>query len=421
MARRIADKTLDSREARRKLKPRGKPYWRAVERGLHLGYRRHADSAGPWIARHYLGQQRYEEEHVGIADDLSDADGVAVLDYWQAVDAVRARARLRAHAAAGKTGPYTVADACNAYLEFLTRERRTSYQVGVRMRAHTLPALGEIEVAKLTADRLRCWHTALAAQPARLRSSAGKQKYRELSDDEEAVRRRRASANVCLAQLKAALNLAFAEGKVASDSAWRKVKPFRDVNAARERYLTISDAKRLMNACPADFRNLVRGALETGARYSELARMTCADYNADVGTVAIRTSKTSKPRHVILTADGTSFFEQLCAGRAGSEPIFKKADGARWGVSHQGRPMRLACQHANIDPPIGFHQLRHSWASLSVMAGMPLMVVAKNLGHADTKMVEKHYGHLAPSYIADTIRKHAPRFAAVKSNVRAIR
>ena len=50
------------------------------------------------------------------------------------------------------------------------------------------------------------------------------------------------------------------------------------------------------------------------------------------------------------------------------------------------------------------------------------MVVAKNLGHADTRMVEKHYGHLAPSYIADAIRAHAPRFGMESgSNVKAIR
>ena len=35
------------------------------------------------------------------------------------------------------------------------------------------------------------------------------------------------------------------------------------------------------------------------------------------------------------------------------------------------------------------------------MGGMPLMVVARNLGHADTRMVERHYGHLAPSYVAE--------------------
>ena len=44
------------------------------------------------------------------------------------------------------------------------------------------------------------------------------------------------------------------------------------------------------------------------------------------------------------------------------------------------------------------------------MAGVPLMVVAKNLGHSDTSMVEKHYGHLAPSYIVDAIRARAPKF-----------
>jgi len=44
--------------------------------------------------------------------------------------------------------------------------------------------------------------------------------------------------------------------------------------------------------------------------------------------------------------------------------------------------------------------------------------VAKNLGHADTRMVEKHYGHLAPSFIIDAIHAGAPRFTgALKSAV----
>ena len=49
------------------------------------------------------------------------------------------------------------------------------------------------------------------------------------------------------------------------------------------------------------------------------------------------------------------------------------------------------------------------------------MVVGKSLGHADTRMVEKHYRHLAPNYVADTIRQHAPQFGKVESNVRSIR
>jgi integrase len=72
--------------------------------------------------------------------------------------------------------------------------------------------------------------------------------------------------------------------------------------------------------------------------------------------------------------------------------------------------MKAACKAANIAPPLNFHGLRHTWASLTVMNGAPLLVVAKNLGHTDTRMVERHYGHLAPSFIADEIRRAAPRF-----------
>lgn len=36
------------------------------------------------------------------------------------------------------------------------------------------------------------------------------------------------------------------------------------------------------------------------------------------------------------------------------------------------------------------------------------MVVARNLEHADTRMVEKHYGHLATSYVREAIRAAKP-------------
>ncbi len=48
------------------------------------------------------------------------------------------------------------------------------------------------------------------------------------------------------------------------------------------------------------------------------------------------------------------------------------------------------------------------------MANVPLVVVAKNLGHADTRMCEKHYAHLAPSYVAEAIRSQAPKLGIVK-------
>ena len=55
------------------------------------------------------------------------------------------------------------------------------------------------------------------------------------------------------------------------------------------------------------------------------------------------------------------------------------------------------------------------------MNGAPLMVVARALGHTSTRMVERVYGHLAPSYEADAIRAAAPRFGITPGNVRTLR
>ena len=170
----------------------------------------------------------------------------------------------------------------------------------------------------------------------------------------------------------------------------------------------IAEAQRLINACAPEFRSLVQAALQTGCRYGELCRIEVTDFNRDAGTLAIRKSKSDKARHVVLTDEGAEFFKGLSAGRAGNEPMF----GRQWGVSHQLRPMAEAVIRARITPAISFHGLRHTWASHAVMNGVPLLVVAKNLGHA----VEKHYGHLAPSYIADAIRAGAPRFGMVESS-----
>jgi integrase len=412
MARKVRDARLDSREARSKLRPRGKCYWRTIERELHVGYRRLKGKAGTWWARHYIGNRNYEFESLGIADDLSDADGVAILNFWQAQEKARERMVSRAHAAnGGSNKPLSVRATVEDYLEWLESNRKSAYDSRRRAEAFIYPRLGDIACDALTTDTLRKWHAGLAKEAPRLRTAKGqKQRHRSTDGDEESVRRRQASANRVFTILKAALNHGFRDGKITSDGVWRKVKPFRSVDAARIRYLTLAEAQRLINAADTEFRPLLRAALETGARYGELIRLQVHDFNPEAGTIAIRRSKSGKARHVVLTEEGAVFFRQQCIGRVGSEQIFRRSNGSQWKASHQGRPMAAACERAKIKPRISFHGLRHTWASLAVMNAVPLLVVARNLGHADTRMVERHYGHLAPSYITDAIRAGAPRF-----------
>src|SRR4029079_12430723 len=131
MARKVRDASLDSRAARNKLQARGKPYYRAIDPGLHLGYRKLRGGAGKWVVRHYAGGQTYAVETIATADDLSDATFTGreltsakikptdVLSFSQAQEKARAMRDERSKSAAGVFGPYTIDAAMADYLQFL--------------------------------------------------------------------------------------------------------------------------------------------------------------------------------------------------------------------------------------------------------------------------------------------------------------
>jgi integrase len=302
-------------------------------------------------------------------------------------------------------GPFTVADALTAY--FNAYERRGGKALG-RMRSATrnyiLPNLGSMPVAKLTRPRLIAWHESIAASAPRVRGRTGDApKFRTHKEDAETIRRRRSTANRVLTILKAALNKARQDGRIANDYAWAQVRAFREVDAARLRYLSDDEVRRLVNTCGSDFRALVTAALMTGCRFGELTALVVEDFNTDSGTIHIRTSKSGKPRHVAVADEGRLFFTRQCLGKLPSSRLFTRANGRPWSASDQQRPLAAASSDAQV-APITFHGLRHTYASRLAMKGVPLAVIATQLGHSDIRMVEKHYGHMAPNYVADTVR-----------------
>jgi integrase len=207
-----------------------------------------------------------------------------------------------------------------------------------------------------------------------------------------------------LTLLKAALNFAYREGKVPSDDAWRRVEAFKKVQAARIRYLTDDEATRFVNACTPDLRRLVIAALLTGCRYQELATLRPTDVDLDAAVLTIRASKSGSARAVVLTDEAVKFFQQVMTGKASHAVLLPRADGGAWGKSHQFRPLRVACNAASITPAASFHILRHTHASRLAMKGVPMHVIAAQLGHSSVKVTERHYAHLSPGYVADTIR-----------------
>jgi integrase len=66
--------------------------------------------------------------------------------------------------------------------------------------------------------------------------------------------------------------------------------------------------------------------------------------------------------------------------------------------------MTETCLGAGVQQA-GFHILRHTYGSRLAMAGVPMAVIAEALGHADERITQKYYAHLAPSCFRDAVRQ----------------
>ena len=413
MAKQVKDAALGTREARRRLKTQAEPHWRSIENGLHLGYRKR-EKGGSWIGRRFTEAKKYTKCKLGVADDFEDADGLKTLSFQQAIEALRkwAQSEVRIEAGIGEAhiGPYTVANAMEDYLRHYAVQGKGLSVAKAIVNANILPELRDIRVDRLSTKKISDWLHKLATNPARLRTgkAADVPNIRKSSSDPDFIRARRATANRVLNVFKAALNYAWREGKVASDTEWRRVKPFKSVDSPVIRYLSPDECTRLVAVCDDDFKLMVQAALLTGCRYGELAKLRVHDFNPDSATVIVRESKSGQSRHVVLTDEGRAFFLLLIAQKDGGHLLLTHDNGMVWGKSHQHRPLKEACKEAKISPAISFHILRHTHGSILAMKGVPMPVIAKQLGHADTRMTEKHYAHLSPSYVADTIRQNFP-------------
>ena len=404
MGRQVRDFKLGTPEARSKLKQRHDPYWREIVPGLHIGYRK-GERGAVWYGRKY-DDGTYKKWRLGLADDIVDADGIEVLTFTEA----DAQARL------GPSGSTTrkmdtVNDVMTYYMKHQEVESRSPKTTQYVIDKHIEPTIGKKRLSKLSIDNITVWRNELTKTEATNKKRTADHSARELR------RRRQASANRVLTILKAALNYAERTGKFRGPTPWKLVLPFKNVDATEHPYLTRDEAIRLQNASPADFRLLVRGALETGCRYGELTTMKASDFNSDAGTVTVRESKSGKVRYVHLTESGQEFFDELMANKKSSALIFLKTDGEPWGRSHQARPMKAACMNAKISPPIPFKALRTTYGSMLARKGVALQIIAAALGHSDTRITEKHYAHLMPNYVADTIRANLPSFSNEKSKV----
>lgn len=359
---------------------------------------------------------KYVKKVLAHADDFQDSNGSSILSYTEAQRAAQQYVLK-------DFSPLTVRQAAENYLAWFKDHRKAYKETYLNIHAHILPTFGDTLVSELKTAPIRAWLNKLAATPARKRTGKGrKMAFRDAPKSDSDKRARKSSANRSLTILKAILNKAFQDELVTDDTAWRRVKPFENADEPITRFLTEAECTRLINTARDDFRQLVKAGLFTGARYTELTTLKVKNVNIDAGSIYIQPAKSGKGRHVPLSPQGLDFFKTQCAGKTGEKLVFTKQDATGWGRNHHIRLLQEACMTAKITPAIGFHELRHTYASLLAQAGADLLTISKLLGHADTRITSRHYAHLCDRTLANTVNTKLPSFGhKMENKVKSIR
>lgn len=416
MAKAVRDSKLETRAARERLKVRSKPYWRVLDRGTHMGYRR-GKRGGTWLLRRYLGDGRYEVETLAQADDHADADGERTLTYWQAQDAAREAAAAQVRKATALPG-LTVASAVEDYAAtFDGREGRGSADTRLRMKRHVLSdaTLAARPLHELTAEHLADWKDGLAGlKPATVSRISSDLKA---ALNGAAMRHRKRLPGGFALEVKTGLRSTEAVSPVAREA---QVLPDADVRAV------LAAAKEVDEEGGWDghFYRFVALLAATGARFSQLARMRVVDVQAAHGRVMVPVSRkgkgVKKVTHIAVRVgqDVLDLLKPAMAGRKGNDTLllrprwqqvtvadWRKLSPSPWlNPSELVRPWKAVRLKAGLAAEVVPYALRHSSIVRGLRQGLPVRLVAA-LHDTSSEMIEAHYA----AFIVDAMDELAGR------------
>jgi len=139
----------------------------------------------------------------------------------------------------------------------------------------------------------------------------------------------------------------------------------------------------------------------TGAEMAALDRLNWADVDFAAGRIRIPgTKNAARDRTIDLDPQLAAVLLQVPPSRRVG-PVLRP-----W--ANACADLRAACKRAGIER-VTPHTFRHTFGSWLVQAGVPTFVVGQLMGHRDSKMVERYYGHLAPKNKSEAMAR-LPRF-----------
>jgi hypothetical protein len=381
MARSIYSDKLRNRSNRLKLPIKKKPYKLLIAPGIFLCYRRNAGS-GTWsVEAGWL-------KRFALADDYENANGEAVMTFWQAQ---KHALKLVRGSEGDSDRPVTVAEAIDAYETDLATRGGAKYNA-TSVRIHLSSAMLSKVVMLLTEAELASWRNGLITKG--LKPS---------------------SANRISKSFKATLALAARRDKRITNSlAWKNgltsLKAKGGSSPPRDNYyLPDATIHAIVRECyteDADFGALIDVLAQTGTRESQALKLFPDD---------LRDDQTEQPRLMLWCSDKgardrdpeqravsirpalAKMLRRRANTRGASRPVFDRI----WGMSAR---FRVVLGRLKLDPALTPYVMRHSSIIRQIRANTPLRMIA--FVHDTSVMeIERTYGRYLNSASDDLIRK----------------
>lgn len=210
-----------------------------------------------------------------------------------------------------------------------------------------------------------------------------------------------ATINRELATLKKAFNLARREWEWCSDNPVTRVSMEKEDNA-RDRWLTRHEEGRLLSTAGEWLRDIVIFAVNTGLRMGEILALTWGPVDFSRRTLTVLRSKNGERRTIPLNRTVLELLGKRMKARPFStELVFWSETGTQLDGPNLRRAFRLIVKKSGLDD-FHFHDLRHTFATRMVQAGVDLYKVQRLLGHKSPQMTQR-YAHHYPESLRDGV------------------
>lgn len=210
-----------------------------------------------------------------------------------------------------------------------------------------------------------------------------------------------ATINRELANLKKAFNLAMREWEWCHQNPVTRVSMEKE-NNKRDRWLSHEEESRLVSGCAPWLLDLVTFALHTGMRMGEILELTWRGVDVSRRTVTVLRSKNGERRTIPVNETVLRVLKEKAKVRSlASDRVFCSKAFTPLESGHLRRAFRLALSKAKIEE-FHFHDLRHTFATRLVQAGIDLYKVQQLLGHKSPIMTQR-YAHHYPESLRDGV------------------